>query len=255
MAKIISLINQKGGAGKTASTNAITVCLKHKGYRVLCVDFDPQGYLSFSTNADTREHPTIYDVLKHKVKCRYAIQKTNVADVIPADALLGNIEREFTGPGSERMLKDCLRTVSPLYDYILIDSPPELGLLSSNAVVSSNVVLIPGLSDGYSLQGVIQVHETICRIKQAFNPDLVIGGMFLVRFYPREELSRTTWETAQLLCQHLNIPLLQSRIRHSNILSKAMTTLQTDVVDYAPKNNAVQDYMALVDELLERGTF
>ena len=253
MAKVISLINQKGGVGKTASANAISACLKHKGYRVLCIDFDPQGYLSFSMGADTREHSTIYDVLKHNIKARYAIQKSNVVDIIPADALLGNVEREFTGPGTEHMLRECIKTVSPLYDYILIDSPPELGLLSANAVIASDVVLIPGLADGYSLQGVIQVHDTILRIKQAFNPTLIIGGIFLVRYYPREELSRTTRETAQLLAEHLNIPLLDSTIRHSNIISKAMTTLQKDIIDYAPKNNAVKDYISLVDELFERG--
>lgn len=252
MAKVISLINQKGGVGKTASTNAISVCLKHKGYSVLCVDFDPQGYLSFSMNADTREHSSIYDVIKHKVKARYAIQKTDVVDIIPADALLGNVEREFTGPGSERMLKDSLKTIMPMYDYILIDSPPELGLLSSNAVIASDIVLIPGLADGYSLQGIIQVHETISRIKQAFNPRLFIGGMFLVRYYPREALSRTTKETAALLAKHLNIPLLETTIRHSNVISKAMTTLQQDIIDYAPDNPAVLDYIALVDELFER---
>lgn len=253
MAKVISLINQKGGVGKTASTNAISTCLKHKGYSVLCVDFDPQGYLSFSMNADTRSHSSIYDVIKHKIKPRYAIQKTDVVDIIPADALLGNVEREFTGPGSERMLKDSLKTILPMYDYVLIDSPPELGLLSSNAIIASDVVLIPGLSDGYSLQGIIQVHETICRIKQAFNPHLVIGGMFLVRFYPREALSRTTQETAQLLAEHLSIPLLNTTIRHSNVISKAMTTLQQDIIDYAPDNTAVQDYIDLVNELFERG--
>lgn len=252
MAKIISLINQKGGVGKTASTNAIASCLKHMGYSVLCIDFDPQGYLSFSMNADTREHSTIYDVVKHSVKARYAIQKTNVVDIIPADAILGNVEREFTGPGSEHLLKDALRAVVPMYDYILIDSPPELGLLSSNAVVASDVVLIPGLSDGYSLHGVIQVHETIFRIKRAFNPNLVIAGMFLVRYYPREALSRTTRETAQMLATHLNIPLMDTVIRHSNVISKAMTTLQMDIIDYAPNNNAVRDYQALVRELFER---
>lgn len=253
MAKVISLINQKGGVGKTTSTNALSACLKHRGYRVLCVDFDPQGYLSFSMGANTREQRTIYDVLKHKVKARYAIQKTSVVDIIPADALLGNVEREFTGPGSEHMLKDCLKMVQPIYDYILIDSPPELGLLSANAIIASNVVLIPGLSDGYSLQGVIQVHETISRIKQAFNPHLVIGGMFLIRYYPREILSRTTKETAELLAEHLNMPLLNTTIRHSNIISKAMTILQKDIVEYAPKNKAVLDYIALLDELFERG--
>lgn len=253
MAKIISLINQKGGAGKTASTNAISVCLKHKGFSVLCVDFDPQGYLTFSTGADTREHPSIYEVLKHEIKCRNAIQHAPVIDIIPADAVLGNIEREFTGPGSERALRDCLKTVSPLYDYILIDSPPQLGLLSVNAVVASDVVMIPGLSDGYSLQGIIQVHETIIRVQRAFNPTLVLGGMFLVRFYPREALSKITCETAQLIAEHLGMPLFDTKIRHSNVISKAMTTLQRDVVEYAPKNNAVQDYMRLVDELFERG--
>ncbi|MEG2383909.1 MAG: ParA family protein, partial [Oscillospiraceae bacterium] len=144
-------------------------------------------------------------------------------------------------------------TILPMYDYVLIDSPPELGLLSSNAIIASDLVLIPGLSDGYSLQGIIQVHETISRIKQAFNPHLVIGGMFLVRYYPREALSRTTKETAELLATHLNIPLLNTTIRHSNVISKAMTTLQKDIINYAPKNNAVLDYIALVDELFERG--
>ncbi len=254
MAKIISLITQKGGAGKTASTNAFTVCLKHKGYRVLCVDFDPQGYLSFSMGA-RHDLPTIYDVLRHSVKCVDAIQHTSVADVLPADGLLGNFVYEFNGPGSERVLKEALKPVESLYDYILIDSPPELGVVSVNAIIASNVVLIPGLSDGYSLQGVIQVHETISRIKQTLNPTLVLGGMFLVRYYPREELSRTTWETAKLIAQHLNMPLLETRIRHSNVISKVMTTLQCDMVRYAPKNNAVKDYMALTDELLSKGVF
>ncbi len=253
MAKVVSLINQKGGAGKTASTNAIAVCLKHRGYKVLGVDFDPQGYLSFSVGADPSDTRTIYHVIRRTAKPEYAIQHAPVIDVIPADGRLGNIEREFTAPGSERLLKEVLRPIMPLYDYILIDSPPELGLLSANAVVASNVVLIPGLSDGYSLQGIINVHETICRIKKAFNPNLIIGGMFLIRYYPREDLSKTTAGAAEMLSEHLNLPLLDTRIRHSNVISAAMTSLQRDIIDYAPENNAVLDYIALVDELFERG--
>lgn len=254
MAKVISLITQKGGAGKTASTNALTVCLKHKGYRVLCVDFDPQGYLSFSMGVQ-HNLPTIYDVLRHTVKCTDAIQHTEVADVLPADGILGNFTYEFNGPGSEQMLRNALEPVQSLYDYILIDSPPELGAVSVNAIIASNVVLIPGLSDGYSLQGVIQVHETISRIKQTLNPSLVLGGMFLVRYYPREELSKTTWETAKLITQHLNMPLLETRIRHSNIIGKVMTILQCDMIRYAPHNNVVKDYIALTDELFRKGVF
>lgn len=253
MAKIVSLINQKGGVGKTTSTNAIACCLKHMGFRVLCVDFDPQGYLTFSMGATTRNHGSIYDVLRHTMKCQYAVQHTEVTDIIPADAMLGNVEREFTCAGNERMLRECLRPVVPLYDYILIDSPPELGLLSSNVVIASDVVLIPGLTDGYSLQGIIQVHETILRIKRVFNPMLVIGGFFLVRFYPREYLSQSTEGAAEMLAQRLGIPFLNTRIRHSNLISTAMTSLQRDIFEVGPYNNAVQDYVALVQELFARG--
>lgn len=253
MAKIISLINQKGGAGKTASTNAITVCLKHRGFRVLCIDFDPQAYLTFSAAADAHNHPTIYDVIKRKVRCADAIQHTPVADILPTDGLLGNIEREFTDAGGESLLKDAIKSILPMYDYILIDSPPELGLLSANAIVASNIILIPGLCDGYSLQGIIQVHETVVRIRKALNPNLIFGGVFLVRYYPREEFSRMICETAQMLCNHLHIPFLESKIRHSTVLSMAMTSLQTDLMDYAPRNNVVIDYNHLVDELFEKG--
>lgn len=252
MAKIISLITQKGGAGKTTSTNAIAVCLKHRGYRVLAVDFDPQGYLSFSMGADTADHPTVYDVLKHSAKARQAVQHTEVTDVLPADGLLSNFGLEFTGRGNEKILARELKPLEPLYDYILIDSPPELGLLSTSALVASDVVLVPGLADGYSLRGIIQVHETISRVKEGLNPRLVVGGMFLVRYYPREELSRATWETAQMLTSYLHIPLLETRIRHSSAVAKAMTSLQVDLLDYAPRNNAAKDYVALVDELFAK---
>lgn len=253
MAKVISLINEKGGVGKTTSTNVIAACLKNKKYRVLCVDFDPQGHLSFSMGADNRERQTVYDVLKHTVKAQYAVQHTKVTDIIPANDLLKSIEREFTGSGNEQLLKTALKPVSSLYDYILIDSPPELGLISANALVASDVVLIPCLPDGYSLMGTIKVHDTIMRIKRAFNPELTIGGIFLVRFYARERLSRSVAEVMDDLTEKLRVPVLQTKIRHSNAVSSATSTKQLDVVQSLGKNSAVTDYQALVEELLERG--
>lgn len=253
MAKIISLINEKGGVGKTSSANAIAVCLKHKNYKVLGVDFDKQGYFSYSVGAETRESPTIYDVIKNNVNAIDAIQHTPVIDIIPTDGLLGNIEKEYYGVGSERLLKDALAPLSSMYDYIIIDSPPELGLSSANVINASNVVLIPALCDFFSLQGVIQVHETISRIKHAINPDLVLGGMFLCRYYPREELSRVTRETAVKLCENLNMTLLDTKIRHSTVITNAMTAAQDDLIEFAPKNPVVKDYISLVDELFERG--
>ena len=253
MAKVISLINEKGGVGKTTSTNVLAACLKHKNFNVLCVDFDPQGHLSFSFGADTREKPTIYDVIKHKTKARYAIQRTEITDIIPANDMLKSIESEFTNAGNEKLLQTCLNQIAPLYDYILIDSPPELGLISMNALVASDVVFIPCLPDGYSLMGTIKVHETISRIKQAFNPHLTIGGIILVRYYARERLSRSASDVLEDLTKSLSIPILDTKIRHSNILSEATSVRQLDVVKHRGHNKAVMDYQTLVDELLRKG--
>lgn len=252
MAKIICLANQKGGVGKTTSTNALAVGLKHKKYNVLCIDFDPQGNLSFSMNADTEDNPTIYDVIKHTVKCRFAIQHTELTDIIASDALLSSVEVEFTGRGREFLLKDCLKQVSPLYDYILIDSPPELGVLTVNAFTAADVVLMPVLTDVYSLQGITRLHDTIMHIRDSLNPGLKVGGMFLVRFNQREELSRIVQETAQMISENLTIPLLNTHIRSSVTVAKAQA-MQKDMMKFAPRNNAVKDYLHLTEELLEGG--
>lgn len=253
MAKVISLINEKGGVGKTTSANVIAACLKKMKYKVLCIDFDPQGHLSFSFAADFREQPTIYHVLKHAVKPKYAIQQTAIVDIIPSNDILKSIEKEFTFAGNEQLLKNCLKSLHSLYDYIIIDSPPELGLISINAIVASDVVLIPCLPDGYSLRGTIKVHETINRVKQAFNPDLVIGGIILLRYYQRENLSRSSGEVLEQVSAQLNMEILDSKVRHSNILAFATTVLQVDVVENYRKNNAVTDYMSLVKELFRKG--
>lgn len=253
MAKAISLINEKGGVGKTTSTNMIAACLKSRGFRVLCVDFDPQAHLSFSFDADTRLKPTIYDVIKHTYRIRDAIQTTCVTDIIPSNDMLKSIESEFTKSGNHRLLIDCLSKVQKDYDYILIDSPPELGLVSINALMASNVVLIPCLPDGYSLMGSIKVHETVMRIKMAFSPDLTIGGIVMLRYYPQQKLSKSVSDTLESVTQMLNIPHIQTKIRHSNTISHATSILHADVCADFADNTATQDYQKLVEELLRKG--
>lgn len=253
MAKIISLINEKGGVGKTTSTNLMAASLKNRGFRVLCIDFDPQGHLSFSFGADNREKATIYDVIKHNCKAREAIQKTSVTDIIPANDILKSIESEFTGAGNQDLLKNAVKQLHDMYDYILIDSPPELGILSANALVASDIVLIPSMPDGYSLMGVIKVHETVSRIKHAFNPKLTIAGIILVRFYAREKLSRSVSEVLVELTHTLNIPVLSTKIRHSNVINDATTVKQVDAVLEYPDNKTIIDYKDLIDELLRKG--
>ncbi len=197
--------------------------------------------------------PTIYDVIKRTVKARQAVQKTAVTDIIPANDILKSIESEFTGAGNQNLLKAVIKSVVLDYDYVLIDSPPELGVISANALVASNIVLIPSMPDGYSLMGVIKVHETVSRIKMAFNPTLTFGGIILVRYYSRENLSKSVSEVLVELTKTLNMPILQSKIRHSNVINDATTVQQLDTVRAHPYNNAVQDYNNLVEELLGKG--
>ncbi len=253
MSKVISLINEKGGVGKTTSTNIIASILKSKGYSVLCIDFDPQGHLSAGFGADNQNAFTIYDVIKHNTNHRLAIQKTNVTDIIPANDMLKSIESEFTGYGNESILKQAIKPLKSKYDYILIDSPPELGIISINVLVASDVVLIPSLPDGYSLTGAIKVHETITRVKHAFNRPLVVGGILLVRYYPRERLSRSASEVLAEVSETLNIPYLETKIGHSNLVCDATSVRQLDVMEKIPRNKTVKDYVSLVDELMEKG--
>ena len=184
MSLTIVLSNQKGGVGKTTSAYVLSTALKEKGYKVLAVDMDPQGNLSFAMGADT-ESATIYDVLKGELKPRYAVQKSALVDIIPSNILLSGIELEFTGARREFLLKEALESLKSSYDYILIDSPPALGVLTVNAFTASDYVLVPMLSDIFSLQGITQLDETICRVRNYCNPRIQILGVFLTKHNPR----------------------------------------------------------------------
>ncbi|MCI8649702.1 MAG: ParA family protein [Anaerotruncus sp.] len=251
MGKIICISNQKGGVGKTTTTNALAMGLKHKGYSVLCVDFDPQGNLSFSLRADARLElqSSVYYVLKGELKTGQAIQHTELANIIPSNILLSGIELEFTGQGREFLLRDALRPIERLYDYILIDTPPALGILTVNAFAAADILLMPVLSDLFSLQGIVQLHETVERVRAATNPNLSVGGILLTRFNPREQVSSVIRETASDMAQTFGIPLLETSIRTGVALTKAQI-LRQDIIAYEPKSKAVQDYQRLVDELL-----
>lgn len=251
MSKIISLATQKGGVAKTTSTCAIAAVLKKKGFRVLVVDMDPQGNLSFSMGADG-EMATIYHVLRGEVKIQFAIQRSAVVDIIPTNILLSGIEMEFTGQGREFLLKNALAPIADNYDYILIDTPPGLGILTVNALTASDYAILPMLPDIFSLQGITQVYDTVEHLRRTCNPQLSIAGILLTKYNPRTRLAREAYGAAELISQNLNIPLLKSYIRNCISLSEAQS-LQCNLVEYAPYCAGILDYQALVAELLERG--
>jgi len=251
MSKVISISNQKGGVGKTTTVCSLAAGLKKKGFRVLMIDLDPQGNLGFSVGAETETCATIYDVLKGDVKTQFAIQKSDTADIIISSILLSGIELEFTNTGREYLLKEALKPILGLYDYILLDTPPALGIITINAFTASDTIVVPMLSDIFSLQGIAKLYETVERVKKYCNPSLTISGILLTKFNPRTLLSREIRGTAELIAQDLNIPLFSSYIRSSVVVSEAQS-IQQNILDYSPKNNIAKDYLKFTDELLEK---
>ena len=252
MSKVISVSNQKGGVGKTTTSCCLAVGLKKKGFRVLTIDLDPQGNLGFSVGADTETSASIYDVLKGDVKTQFAIQKTNIIDIIISSILLSGIELEFTNTGREYLLQEAIKPILDLYDYIILDTPPNLGILTINAFTASDYVLVPMLSDIFSLQGIAQLYETVERVKKYCNSKLSIAGILLTKFNPRTLLSREIRGTAELIANDLNIRLFDTYIRSSVVVSEAQSAQQS-ILDYAPKNNISKDYLRFIDELLAKG--
>lgn len=252
MSKIISVSNQKGGVGKTTTTAAVASGLKRKGFKVLAIDLDPQSNLTFTMGGDSETSATIYDVLKGEVKAQFAIQHTPFMDIIASNILLSSIELEFTNTGREYILSEAIRPITSLYDYILIDTPPALSILTVNAFTASDSIIVPMLSDIFSLQGITQLYDTVDRVQRYCNNRLAFAGILLTRFNPRTLLSSEIRGTAQMISEDLGIPLFDSFIRTSVTVSEAQS-LQRDLLEYAPKNNVAIDYAAFVSELLERG--
>ncbi len=252
MAKTICITNQKGGVGKTTTTYALGLGLRKKGYKVLIVDLDPQGNLSFSVGAETEESITIYEVLKGEYNAEEAIQHTPIIDIIPSNIVLSGVDLEFTHTGREFLLREALSNVQNIYDYIIVDTPPSLNILTVNAFALSNKIIIPMIADIFSLQGIAQLYETIDRVKRYCNPSINIEGILLTRYNKRIILSSEIKGTAEMIAKELITTVFNTHIRSSISIQEAQTK-QENLYEYAPRNSAVMDYMQFVEELLSRG--
>ena len=247
-ATITTITNQKGGVGKTTTAADLLSCLSQRGARVLGVDLDPQGSLGFSMGLDIEHCATIYDVFRGVAEPADVIRSTDVCDVLPSNILLSAAEMEFNKPGREFLLKAALSKVADNYDYILIDTPPALNILTVNAYVASDSLIIPMAPEVLSLLGVSQIKETIESVRSYYNSRLQVLGILLNRYNGRLNLSREMLELAQEIARQLNTRVFDSKIRSSVSVAEAPAHGQS-INDYAPRSKPALDFAALCEEI------
>ena len=248
MKECIAVINQKGGVGKSTTSNAIGAGLFQRGYKVLFIDLDAQGNLSYSMKCENKPLSSL-EVLTGTATAREATLTTPQGDIIPASPALASADTIITDTGREYRLKEALEPLKEVYDYIIIDTPPALGTLTINALTACDSVIIPAQADIYSLQGIGQLNQTIQTVKRYCNKGLTIKGIVITRYSPRAVLTRDMTDLLEDTAEQLNTKVFTSRIRECIALKEAQAS-QTDIFTYNPRSNAGIDYKALLEEMI-----
>lgn len=250
--KVISVANQKGGVGKTTTSYALVYGLMRKGYRVLGIDLDPQSNFSFCFEGiKTNNVATVYDVLKREVPIAKAIQISNdQVHILPSNILLSGADLDLNVTGKEYRLKEAFDEIDGQYDYVVIDCPPSLSTLTINALTASKDVIVPLGTDIFSLQGIGQLNDTIRTVQRYCNNRLRIAGFLITKWNNRSVLNNEIYNAIIDFGNKLSTKVFETKIRDSVAIREAQTK-STNLYEYAPLNNAVQDYMGFVEEYLE----
>src|SRR2546429_4163485 len=237
LGRVIAFANQKGGVAKTTTTLNLGVALKEKGYQVLLVDLDPQGNLTMSQgwNPDEIER-SMFDVLVHKLPVEEIIRQGEVDVAVSSIDLAGAELALASMIGRERALEKALLSVKEKYDYILIDTPPSLGLLTINALVASNGVIVPVQCEYLSLRGLVQLENTLSMIRENLNPDVAIEGILATMFDKRLLHFQ---EAVDILQEQFVDLVYKTRIRKTIRYAEAPVKGQS-VLSYDPTATAAQ---------------
>ena len=250
MSSVITVSTQKGGVGKTTTAGALGAALHARGYRVLYVDLDAQANLTYSAGIDA-PRITALEILEGTATAAEARIATPQGDIIPAAPALASAEIIFRETGKEYRLREALEPIRAEYDFIILDTPPALGILTINALTAADRVIIPAQADIYSLQGIGQLAQTIGTIKRYTNQGLKIGGLLITRYNARALLSRDVSEMLEDTARELGTQVYRARIRECIALKEAQAR-RLDIFTYSPRSNAAADYAAFTDEFLTR---
>jgi chromosome partitioning protein len=245
--RVIVFANQKGGVAKTTTTLNLAVAFKEQGHRVLVVDLDPQGNLTMSQgmNPDAIER-SMFDVLVHRLPISEIIHQSEV-DVAVSSIDLAGAELALSSMiGRERALEKALLEVRDKYDFIMIDTPPSLGLLTINAFVAATGVIVPVQCEYLSLRGLVQLENTLAMVRENLNPDVKIEGILPTMFDRRTLHSR---EAVEILEENFGDLVYKTRIRKTVRYAEAPVKGQS-VLKYDPNGTAAEAYRELAKEVL-----
>lgn len=246
--EIIAIINQKGGVGKSTTALALGAGLTLRGYRVLFVDLDAQGNLTYALGAESRG-VTVMELLQQVNRPEEAIQQTNSGDLIASSPALSGADALIVATGKEYRLKEALEPLRGLYDYCVLDTPPALGILTVNALTACKGAIIPAQADIFSLQAIGNLSDTIETVRRYCNPELYIMGIVLTRYAARTIISREVADVMEKVATGLNTKLYCTKIREATALKESQAT-RMSIFEYAPRSNASADYNGLIDEII-----
>jgi len=245
---VIAFANQKGGVAKTTTTLNLAVAFAEQGLKVLAVDLDPQGNLTMSQglNPDTIER-SMFDVLVHRLPIQEIVHRAEVDLAVSSIDLAGAELALSSLIGRERALEKALLPVKAEYDYILIDTPPSLGLLTINALVASNSVIVPVQCEYLSLRGLVQLENTLSMIRENLNPHVAIGGILPTMYDTRTLHSR---EAIEILEENFGDLVFKTRIRKTVRYAEAPVK-GSSIIKYDPTGPAAEAYRSLAKEVLD----
>ena len=251
--KIISVSNIKGGVGKSSTVATLAAGLSQKGYRVLMVDSDPQTNLTMCFLPEQPdEAPSLYHIYGNGRKIEDVRTVINDRlDLIAGDFSLCNADMEFLKAGRLKMLAKAFKELRTDYDFIIIDTPPNLGILSLNALIASECVIVPVAVDTFSLKGVRLLKQTLDDVEEETGRGLPVTGILLTRYNSRTNVSKLLETSMHSAAELLGTTVFNSRIRQAVVMQESQIAKE-DLFTYAPKSQVAEDYREFVNEVIER---
>ena len=252
MGRVIAVANQKGGVGKTTTAINLSACLAEKGQKVLAIDMDPQGNMTSGLGIDKDEvEKNIYDLMIGQVGVEEVLQKEAIEnlDIIPTSIDLSAAEIELIGvDDKEFIIRNAIAPIKDNYDYIIIDCPPSLSMLTINAMTTADSVLVPIQCEYYALEGLSQLIHTVNLVRERLNPTLDIEGIVFTMYDARTNLSMQVVENVK---DHLNQKVYKTMIPRNIRLAEA-PSYGMPINLYDAKSAGAESYMALADEVIKR---